>query len=114
MIELTDKDIEVIDAILSDSNGFYTEWEKEYAMVRVVSRLNYLNPLIKEITDKGYNLIEISQELNNEYNQLIALRRKDVKINNNILINYTPLICSHNWLRSSENVMFCNWCGETK
>lgn len=70
MIEFTDKDLEECESnILNPNSSLY--WER-----RLKSRLEYLNPLIKELQDKGINLIELSNDLNNEYNSLIMLRNK--------------------------------------
>lgn len=45
-----------------------------YWVKRITDRLNQLNPLISELDRKGLFLIDVSKELNNEYNTLNLLK----------------------------------------
>ncbi len=74
MKDLTKKEIDNILFILRSSE--FDEEQKAYSKARVIDRLNYLQPLIKELQDKGYKLSELSRELNNEYNDLIFIRNR--------------------------------------
>lgn len=73
-MELTPKQIQGILFILRSSE--FDEEQKAHSKARVLVRLNYLEPLICELVVKGYTLSEISQELNNEYNDLIFIRNR--------------------------------------
>jgi len=42
---------------------------------RINDRLTELHPLIHELTIKGINLIDLSKDLNHEYNTLIMIKR---------------------------------------
>jgi len=73
-MELTEKEISSILFILRSSD--FDDEQKAYSKSRVLVRLGYLLPLVKELEIKGYNLSEVSQELNKEYNDLIFIRNK--------------------------------------
>jgi len=74
MKDLTKKEIDNILFILRSSE--FDEEQKAYSKSMIINRLNYLQPLIKELQDKGYMLSEVSRELNNEYKDLIFIRNR--------------------------------------
>tara|TARA_R110000851_G_C12630355_1_gene517758 strand:- start:153 stop:386 length:234 start_codon:yes stop_codon:yes gene_type:complete len=74
MMQFTEKELASTISVLR-SNEFDEE-QKAYFKARVISRLKYLCPLVEELHSKGYFLNEISNDLNNEYNDLIFMRNK--------------------------------------
>lgn len=64
------EDLELFEIALQNSSEEYTYRIK----AKIINRLRELNPLWKEISDKGFSMQEISNDLNNEYCKLIMLR----------------------------------------
>lgn len=62
MIALTEKDFENISknykTMSPDTLAFYYN--------KVVDRLKYLEPVLNEIEDKGYNIFDVSKDLSSE------------------------------------------------
>lgn len=71
-MEFTQRNLDMCEAVFKYGNPV----EFDYWIKRINQRLNFLNPLIHELTLKGINLIDISKELNHEYNTLIMLKTK--------------------------------------
>lgn len=71
-MEFQQRDLDMCEAVLKYSSPI----DQEYWIKRINQRLYFLNPLIHELTLKGINLIDISKELNHEYNSLVMLKAK--------------------------------------
>lgn len=73
-MEFTEKELTSTLYVLRSSE--FSNEQKAYFKAKAMTRLTYLQPLVKELHEKGYDLGTISQDLNKEYNDLIFIRNK--------------------------------------
>ncbi len=86
MMEFTDHDIYTANRAID-----FTDLEQiTYWYKRLISRLAFLKPLMRELLDKGISLKDVSKELNQEYMDLIDLKAR-IELKHEFLKKLTEL-----------------------
>jgi hypothetical protein len=71
MEEITQKEIELI----LDNYKYYKSENILYWYMKIVKRLEYLNPMLEELIKNKLDLKDISNELFNEVNDIIEIKK---------------------------------------